>query len=141
MKAWFQKSYVMSNITSYFQHIYNYCTNKLWNFQYKILNMTLTTNVLLYRWNMHDNEFCTFFKSANETIEHVLYECPLVQIYGLIFNNICYLEVCSVHSPYLKWFAIMLAWYRWLNIISLVCWWMFLILIVWCIRWIFSRWE
>ena len=28
---------------------------------------------------MHDNEFCTFCKTATETIGNVLYECPLVQ--------------------------------------------------------------
>ena len=28
---------------------------------------------------MHNNEFCTFCENANETIAHVLYECPLVQ--------------------------------------------------------------
>ena len=36
---------------------------------------------------MHDNEFCTFCKMATETIAHVLYECPLVQIIWTHFQQ------------------------------------------------------
>ena len=48
-------------------------------FQYRITHRILATNKLLYAMNIKDNALCSFCNAENETILHLLYECPRVQ--------------------------------------------------------------
>ena len=59
------------------------------------------TNVLLYGWHMHNNEFCTFCKTTTETIAHVLYECPLIQTIWTHLQQYLLSRGLQLHSPYL----------------------------------------
>ena len=53
--------------------------SKLRNFQYRLLNRILTTNIVRNKWNPQIDKNCTFCKMKSETVIHLICECELVQ--------------------------------------------------------------
>lgn len=51
---------------------------KLRLFQYKINQRCLVTNINLFYYKILDSKQCYYCKQVNETIFHLLYECPVV---------------------------------------------------------------
>ena len=51
---------------------------KLRSFQYRLLQRSLVTNVLLHKWNLHPTGLCTFCSLQKETAAHLLVECVKV---------------------------------------------------------------
>ena len=51
----------------------------LQSFDYRILSRIIATNTFLYRIGRTERPLCTFYKVNNETLYHVLLECPVVQ--------------------------------------------------------------
>ena len=45
-------------------------------FQYRLINRRLVTNVQRHKWNEEVSPLCTFCGSKQETVIHLLYECP-----------------------------------------------------------------
>ena len=54
-------------------------STKLRMFQYKILNGILTTNVVRSKYTANLTPKCTFCKTENETVHHLLVECRNVK--------------------------------------------------------------
>ena len=52
---------------------------KLQEFQYKILHRYLPVNSVLFKYQLVQDNLCTFCHLENETIIHLLYECELVK--------------------------------------------------------------
>ena len=50
-------------------------SNKLREFQYRILHSILTTNTTLKAWNIRNDDKCTFCQAEAETIKHLLLQC------------------------------------------------------------------
>lgn len=48
-------------------------------FQYQIVNTFLSTNVLLHRIGLKDNDLSTFCKKEKETILHLFCMCPVIK--------------------------------------------------------------
>lgn len=53
-------------------------STKLQWFQYRIIHRILGTNHLLYKMNKRQNPDCSFCKEEPETIEHLLWTCPVI---------------------------------------------------------------
>ena len=65
-----------------YQHSLTYkLTNvtKYRNFQYRLLQRGLVTNVHLYKWGLVDSSMCYFCKCENETISHLFFFCDIVK--------------------------------------------------------------
>ena len=60
---------------------------KLQWLQFRINHHILTTNTFLFKIGLKDNNLCSFCNTHEETIYHVLWECPKVQE---LFNAFCY---------------------------------------------------
>ena len=59
-----------------FNLLHNATSNtKLLDFQYRLLHNTITTNILLKKWGIKDDESCTFCKGPIETIDHLSINC------------------------------------------------------------------
>ncbi|XP_052059423.1 uncharacterized protein LOC127700023 [Mytilus californianus] len=58
-------------------------SNKLIIFQYKILHRILCTNDLLYKCKLKETHLCSFCNETKETIEHIFWECYIVNIFWL----------------------------------------------------------
>ena len=54
---------------------------KLQWLQYKVNQRILGTNKLLYKIKVKDNVFCTFCQEDEETIEHLFWNCEIVQAF------------------------------------------------------------
>ena len=52
---------------------------KLREFQYKILNVIIFTNKKLHRFKMVDSPLCAFCNSEEESLEHLLYFCRVIE--------------------------------------------------------------
>ena len=52
-------------------------------FQYKILNLILYTNRILYKMNLVPSPMCTFCRDHEETLEHVLISCTYTKNFWL----------------------------------------------------------
>ena len=52
---------------------------KIRNFQYRLLQRSITTNKDLCRWKIIESEMCTFCKSEIETVLHLFYYCDNAQ--------------------------------------------------------------
>ena len=50
-------------------------SNKLREFQYRILHSILTTNTTLKAWNIRNDDKCTFCQAEPDTIKHLLHQC------------------------------------------------------------------
>ena len=50
---------------------------KLREFQYKILNMIISTNKKLHQFKLADSPLCAFCNAEEESLEHLLYFCTL----------------------------------------------------------------
>ena len=64
-------------------------STKLQWLQYRINHHILTTNVFMFKVGMKDSKMCNFCNSAEETIYHILWECPLVQDLMNLFIEFC----------------------------------------------------
>jgi hypothetical protein len=54
---------------------------KLQWLQYRINQRILGTNTFLYKIKVKDNAFCTFCQEDEETIEHLFWNCEIVQAF------------------------------------------------------------
>ena len=63
------------------------CTRsrKLQTCQFHILHRSLVTNVDLFKWQLKDENYCTFCKDSPETIKHLIIDCPVTYV---IWENI-----------------------------------------------------
>ena len=61
-------------------------------FQFKILNNILPLNYKLYKKKVVDTPYWSFGCSENETLEHIMWTCPVSQGF---WNDIITLLVCS----------------------------------------------
>ena len=50
-------------------------------FHYRIVSRIISTNTFLYRIGKSQSSLCTFCKTNQETLYHVLWDCTFVQIY------------------------------------------------------------
>ena len=71
-----------SNTIIEWEKVYSlpFCTtleSKIREFQYKILNCIVFTNVKLYRFGLADSPSCTFCQEEAESIEHLLFSCKI----------------------------------------------------------------
>ena len=71
-----------SNTITEWEKVYSlpFCTtleSKIREFQYKILNCIVFTNVKLYRFGLPDSPSCTFCQKEAESIEHLLFSCKI----------------------------------------------------------------
>ena len=54
---------------------------KLREFQFKILNNILSLNYKLFKMKIIPSPFCSFGCSQNETVEHIMWTCPVAQVF------------------------------------------------------------
>jgi len=57
------------------------------SFQYQILQRALVTNVFLHKYNIKDSDRCYFCGNHAETLDHLFYDCILIQDLWLDINN------------------------------------------------------
>lgn len=57
--------------------------------QYRINHFILTTNNFMYKIGNIDTNLCTFCENAEETIYHLLWECPKVQHLLAEYVRVC----------------------------------------------------
>ena len=70
------------NLTNIFKLPFIVTQNtKLQWLQYRINQRILGTNKLLYKIKVKDNAFCTFCQEDEETIEHLFWNCEIVQAF------------------------------------------------------------
>ena len=63
--------------------------SKLLWFQYRINHHILTTNSYMFKIGIIDSKLCTFCESEEETIYHLLWDCPHVQQLLSEFTRYC----------------------------------------------------
>ncbi len=56
-------------------------------FQYRINHRILGTNSLLHKIGIRNTNSCTFCQRESETIEHLLWNCPITQTFISSFKN------------------------------------------------------
>ena len=62
--------------------IFDICKdNKLQNFQYNLVHRNIATNKYLLKRNYIASSLCSFCNMAIETIEHLFWECVLIQYF------------------------------------------------------------
>ena len=54
--------------------------NKLREFQYRILQSIVTTNITLKSWNIIENDRCTFCQMEPDNLKHLLFHCNYCKI-------------------------------------------------------------
>ena len=59
------------------------CTvsTKLRNFQFKFLHRKIATNSFLYKIKLSETNLCCFCQTAQETLLHLFWECPITQAF------------------------------------------------------------
>ena len=62
---------------------------KLQWLQFRINNYKLTTNYFLFKLGKLDNNTCGLCKGAEESIIHLLWDCPMTKALIASFKNIC----------------------------------------------------
>ena len=73
-------TYVMLNGSKFFSLPFRLTKNtKLQWFQFRINHKILSTNSFLQKIKLKDTNTCTFCRSKTETIEHILWDCEIVQ--------------------------------------------------------------
>ena len=50
---------------------------KLQSFQFRLLHCAIITNIDLHKWKIFNSPSCTFCKQENESIIHLLIQCPI----------------------------------------------------------------
>ena len=50
------------------------------SFQYRMLMSAITTNIQLKKWGIKQEDDCTFCEKERETVKHLFYGCPEVQV-------------------------------------------------------------
>ena len=64
----------------FFDNLYKISNStKLRDFQYRLLLGKVYTNKVLFHWGIAPNKLCTFCKQEEETVLHLIVECPQVQ--------------------------------------------------------------
>ena len=63
----------------FLQFLKNVKPTKLRDFQYRLLNRAITTNVIRNKWDKNIDPECTLCKKEKETIIHFMCECKTVQ--------------------------------------------------------------
>ena len=58
-------------------------------FQYKILNRFLKTNLFLYKIGLITSPLCNFCGLESESLEHLLISCPFTNMFWLDFISWC----------------------------------------------------
>ena len=74
-------------------------------FHYRIVSRIIATNTFLHRIGKSETPKCTFCRSCDETLCHVLWECPVVQAF--VREVITYLqEKCNISTQFTaeSWF-------------------------------------
>ena len=54
-------------------------SSKLRSFQFRLLHLSIVTNVQLKKWKILDSDICTFCKNYSETLEHLFFHCENAQ--------------------------------------------------------------
>ena len=49
------------------------------SFQYRLLQRGIITNIHLHKWQMRDNNSCSFCQETAETYSHLFYECSKIK--------------------------------------------------------------
>ena len=59
------------------------CTlsTKLRNFQFKFLHRRIATNSFLFKIKLSESNLCCFCQSAQETLLHLFWECPITEAF------------------------------------------------------------
>ena len=52
---------------------------KLRDFQFKIINRILVTNIFLFKINKKDNDLCSYCQGEAESIIHLFVRCEIVK--------------------------------------------------------------
>ena len=84
----------LTNILQHFKIPFTCCsdTHLQW-FQTRINHRILGTNFLLKKMNIKDNDLCSFCRNEQETILHLFYECPIVNVFvknlEILINTHC----------------------------------------------------
>ena len=73
---------------------------KLQNFQFKLLHRLIYSNIVLLRMNLIESALCSFCSADIETLEHLFWECPVVNRMWMDFKNIIE-ENSNKHIPFL----------------------------------------
>ena len=60
---------------------------KIREFQYKLLNDIVFTNEKLFRFKMIDSPLCSFCKKDVESLEHLLFQCTLIEGFWKAFTS------------------------------------------------------
>ena len=50
-------------------------------FQYKLLNLIIFTNDKLFKFQLEDSPSCTFCKTNEESLEHLLFFCKIIEFF------------------------------------------------------------
>ena len=53
---------------------------KYQSFQFRLLHKAIPTNIQLVKWKIKESDTCSYCGVARETIRHLFYECPEVQV-------------------------------------------------------------
>ena len=64
----FNKIYKTTNITKYR------------DFQYRLLQRGLITNIHLFKWKIRESDLCTFCQYDRESVTHLMFYCPQVNV-------------------------------------------------------------
>ena len=51
---------------------------KIRDFQYRLLQRAIVTNVQLKKWSLTETDLCGFCQEESETISHLMFTCPVV---------------------------------------------------------------
>ena len=63
--------------------------NKFKDFQFRLTHNALVTNIHLKKWNIQNDDNCTFCQNFQETVLHILIECQYsAKIWELLFEYI-----------------------------------------------------
>ena len=95
LQKWYKKvqdgcKLEISEYSEMLGNIYKVTNNsKLRSFQYRILHSAIILNTHLYKWNIKKSPKCYFCEIENETILHILVDCPQVKAIWLEVENIC----------------------------------------------------
>lgn len=69
-----------------YTNVFDSCKdNKLQNFQYNFIHRNIATNKYLLKCSLEASSLCTFCNMAVESIDHLFWECHLIQLF---WNNV-----------------------------------------------------
>ena len=62
-------------------------STKLRSFQYRLIHRSIVTNIQLCYWKISDSTLCTFCKKERESINHLFFQCNIVNELWLQVDN------------------------------------------------------